>query len=386
MLDNCEQVLGAAPALAHLLALCPRLVLLATSRAPLRVRGEHELALAPLALPDLPRVPLAPGRAGPADAPAPARALDPEALAQYPAVALFVGRAAAVRRDFALTADNARAVAELCVRLDGLPLAIELAAARLRLLPLPALVERLTGRLHVLSVLVGGPRDLPARQQTLRTTIDWSYHLLDDAGQRLLRRLGVFAGGFTLAAAEAVVGGPGPGAGAPTPLPPDGVLEGLERLADTGLLTRVEPVAGDPAGEVRCRLLETIRDYALERLEASGEAAAVRDRHAAWFLALAEQGQPRLYQPGSLAWLERLEQEDGNFRAALQWWTERGDVERALRLGTALAVFWLAWGYRAEGRERLLALLAVPTAQPPPATPRPPRPPRAPTPSSPPPC
>ena len=222
VLDNCEQVLGAAPALARLLARCPRLVILATSRAALRLRGEHELALAPLALPDPARLPLPPGRSAPADSPALDRALDPEALARYPAVALFVERAAAVRRDFALTAENARAVAELCVRLDGLPLAIELAAARLRLLPLPALVERLTGRLHLLSVLVGGPRDLPARQQTLRTTIDWSYHLLDEAGRRLFRRLAVFAGGFTLDAAGAVVPAGGATTGGSGSAPPAG--------------------------------------------------------------------------------------------------------------------------------------------------------------------
>ena len=198
LLDNCEQVLGAAPALAHLLAVCPRLALLATGRAPLRLRGEYEVALAPLAVPDPARLlsPPAPS--------APPNGLDPATLEPYPAIALFVERAAAVRPTFALTGQNARSVVEVCARLDGLPLAIELAAARLRLLPLPALVERLAGRLDLLDVLTGGARDLPARQQTLRATVDWSYHLLDEADQRLFRRLAVFEGGFTLDAAEAV--------------------------------------------------------------------------------------------------------------------------------------------------------------------------------------
>ena len=297
--------------------------------------------------------------------PAAGRALDPAALARYPAVALFVERAAAVRRDFALTAENARAVAELCVRLDGLPLAIELAAARLRLLPLPALVERLTGRLHLLAALSGGPRDAPARQQTLRATVDWSYHLLDDAGRRLFQRLGAFAGGFTLDAVESLVRSPAPedvadlGLAPADPLAGLGqafgldILEGLERLADASLLTRVEPPAAGPAGEVRFCLLETLREYALERLDASGEAAAVRRRHAAHFANLAEAAAQALRGPGQVAWLGRLAAAHDNLREALRWATTSDDPEApvlGLRLVAALWRFWLVRGHGREGR------------------------------------
>jgi predicted ATPase/DNA-binding SARP family transcriptional activator len=360
VLDNCEQVLGAAPPLAALLAACPRLVILATSREPLRLRGEYELLLAPLALPNLACPPVLPVWSSQSAAPAMDGALDLEALSQYPAIALFVERAAAVLPAFVLTAENAWSVAALCVRLDGLPLALELAAARLRFLPLPALVERLAGHRHLLSVLTGGPRDLPARQHTLRATIDWSYHLLGEKEQRFFRRLGVFAGGFTLAAAEAVVPDT---AGRPHPRPVSAaaIQDGLERLAGASLLTWVPAgqTGGQTVEEPRFGLLEAIREYALEQLEASGEVDVVRARHAACYLGLAEQGQARLQGPEQEIWIDRLERDHANFRAALQWWSEHGDVERALRLGAALSRFWIAWGYRAEGRERLLALLAT---------------------------
>jgi predicted ATPase/DNA-binding SARP family transcriptional activator len=361
VLDNCEQVLLAAPALAALLASCPRLVVLATSRAPLRLRGEHELPLEPLALPDRAHLP---------------DPSDPAALLRFPAVSLFVQRVVAVRPDFALTAANARAVAELCTRLDGLPLALELAAARTRLLPLEALVERLDSRLRLLA---GGARDLPARQQALRSAVAWSYDLLDSAGRRLFRRLGVFAGGFTLEAAEAVGGGqPGapaahgaagggggalpslPGRGEAPPaagcLPPTDVadvLEGLERLADASLLRRTGPAAGEP----RFGMLETLREYALEQLEASGEAAEVRRRHAAFFVTLAERGWTELRGPRQAEWAARLDHDHDNVRAALDWALGAGGAALALRLAAAHATYWQFRSHLAEGRRWLAAAL-----------------------------
>jgi predicted ATPase/DNA-binding SARP family transcriptional activator len=372
VLDNCEQVLGAAPALAGLLASCARLVVLATSRAPLRLRAEHELPLEPLALPD------------PAHLPDPP---DPAVLVRSPAIALFVERAAAVRPDFALTATSARPVAELCARLDGLPLALELAAARTRFLPPEALVARLDGRLRLLA---GGPRDLPARQQALRSAVDWSYDLLDPAGQQLFRHLGVFAGGFTLEAAEAVcAAGAGDGGrestvgdGSATPIPdavgggggpdptplgrgeaplaagfpaPAAVLEGLERLADASLLRRT----GTAAGEPRFGMLETLREYALERLGASGEGDEVRRRHAAYFLTLTERGWVELRGPRQTAWAVRLDHDLDNVRAALGWALAAGSGQAALalRLAAAQAVYWALRGHLAEGRRWLAAAL-----------------------------
>ena len=273
MLDNCEHLLAAAPAVAELLAACPGLTVLATSRAPLHLYGEHEYPVPPLALPDL------------------ARLADPAALAGVPAVALLVERARAVRPDFRLTAENAPAVAEVCVRLDGLPLALELAAARLKLLPPQAILARLGSRLDLLT---GGARDRPARHQTLRAALAWSHDLLSAGEQRLLRRLAVFAGGCTLEAAEAVCAfgaGEERGDGGPPSASP--VFDRLAALVDQSLLQQRD----QPDGEPRFVMLETIREDGLERLEASGEAPATRRRHAEYYLGLLEAAEPRRCRP-----------------------------------------------------------------------------------------
>ncbi|HEX5504123.1 MAG TPA: helix-turn-helix domain-containing protein [Thermomicrobiales bacterium] len=335
VLDNCEQVLAAAPAVAALLAACPRLAVLATSRAPLRLRGEQEWAVRPLALPD------------------PAGARDPATLLASPAVVLFLQRARAVRADFALDAENAAAVAEICARLDGLPLALELAAPWLRVLPPAALRERLAGRLLALA---GGARDLPARQQTLRAAIGWSEELLGAPERTLFARLGVFAGGWTLAAAAEVSSEQSEGRNA---LPGEdfSLLTSHFSLLEQSLV-RAETAAG---GEPRYAMLETIREYAAERLAASGEEEAVRARHAAYYLTLAEEAEPHLRGPEQGAWLARLEAEGDNLRAALTWALEGGEAEVGLRLAAALAGFWRTRGHHAEGQrwlERALALTA----------------------------
>ncbi|HEV8636796.1 MAG TPA: tetratricopeptide repeat protein, partial [Chloroflexota bacterium] len=331
VLDNFEHVLGAAPRVVELLEACPRLTALVTSRAALRVRGEHELPVAPLPLPDA---------GGLVDA---ARA------SASAAVALFADRTREVQPGFAVTEENAAAVAEICRRLDGLPLAIELAAARGRLLPPAALLARLEPRLPLLT---GGARDLPARQQTLRRAIDWSHDLLEPAEQALFRRLAVFVGGCTLPAAEAV-GGPAGELGI-------GVLDGLASLVDKGLLWQ----RATPEGEPRVGMLELIREYALERLAAAAgdpaEAAAMQRRHAEYYLVLAEEAEPRLRAAEQVTWLDRLELEHGNLRAALRWWVEHGEVEHGLRMGGALRWFWYLRGHLTEGRTWLEKLLALP--------------------------
>jgi predicted ATPase len=323
VLDNCEQVVAAAPVVAELLAASPGLRVLATSREPLRLRGEREFAVAPLATPPLRRLPPL------AD------------LARIPAVELFVQRAAAAKRGFLLTEDNARAVAELCARLDGLPLAIELAAARTKLLSPAALLARLGDRLALLS---GGARDLPARQRTLRVAIAWSHDLLAPAEQALFRRLGVCAGGFSFATAEAVAD-------------PGGTLDlfaGVASLVDKSLLRQEE----QPDGEPRFRFLETIRAYALEQLEVSGEATTIRSAHATHFLGWAEMAATRLIGSGQAIWLERLESEHDNFRTILAWLCAADNVEKALRLATALSGFWLTRGHLGEARAWLEQILA----------------------------
>ena len=317
VLDNFEQVLAAAPIVAALLATSPALHVLVTSRAALRLSGEHEYPVPPLALPD------------------PKRPPDLEALSQCEAVTLFVQRARAARPDFQVTAENAPAIAELCARLDGLPLAIELAAARVKLLSPQALLARLGRRL---SLLTGGARDLPARQQTLRGTLDWSYDLLDPAERALFARLAVFVGGCSLEAAETVCGADGD-------LSLD-VLDDLALLVDKSLLRQVE----GPDGEPRFEMLETIREYAAERLETSGDAEEVRRRHAGRFLALAEQAAPELIGPRQGAWLEWLEREHDNLRAALGWALERDEVTVGLRLAAALGHFWEVRGHFGEGQ------------------------------------
>ncbi len=324
-LDNLEQVRSAAPVIGELLAGAPQLTVLATSRAALHVYGELEYPVPPLGVPN-PRDPS-----------------DPQALARYESVALFVERAAAVRPSFRLTSKDARAVADICYRLDGLPLAIELAAARVKLLSPQAILARLEHRLALLS---GGAQDLPARQQTLRGAIAWSYDLLDDADRTLFAGLAVFVGGASLDAIEAVCG----------PDQAGDVLDGLGSLVDKSLLRRGEGADGEP----RFTMLETIREYATEQLAEAGRADAVRDRHAAWFLALAEGAAGALMGADKRAALDSLELEDDNLRAALTWVTNARHVETALRLGTALWRFWQMRGYLDEGLDRLKAVLAMP--------------------------
>jgi predicted ATPase/DNA-binding CsgD family transcriptional regulator len=328
LVDNCEHLVGAVAELtATILETCPAVQILATSRAPLRVRGEHEFPVDPLPLP-------------------PASAVSFAGVAQNEAVQLFVERARAVRPGFALTEGNAPSVAALCRQLDGLPLAIELAAARSKILSPAALLAQMTDRLRLLT---GGARDLPPRQQTIEATIAWSYALLDPEAQGLLHRLAVFAGGADLAAIAAVAGGE-----------THDVLPGLEALRDQGLLRVVD---GAGAGDDRYTMLETVREYALARLQERGEAAAARDAHAAHFLALAEAGESSLRGSDQPVWMSRLHVEYPNLRAALNWHCERGDAERALRLAGALFHFWQMRNDFKEGRQRLEQALALPVAK-----------------------
>nr|MBA3416396.1 AAA family ATPase [Chloroflexia bacterium] len=334
VLDNFEQVLAAAPRVAEMLAACPRLTILATSRAPLRISGERTRDVLPLGLPGWTE---ASGQ--------PSSLAD---LRSAEAVRLFVERAHAARSDFALTEANTAAVAEICRRLDGLPLAIELAAARVSVLPPPALLARLRRRLPLLT---GGARDVPQRLRTMRDAIGWSYDLLTEDEQERFRRLAGFAGGFTLEAAEAVAeGGDEPPAGARID-----VLEGIGSLVDKSLL-RWE---NGPDGEPRYLLLETVREFGQERLAASDAAEIVRCRHAMWCLTLAEQARPALLGPEQRRWSERLEAEHANLRARLAWLIETGAAAPALRLAEALWVFWFLRGHLREGEEWLERALAV---------------------------
>jgi predicted ATPase len=326
VLDNFEQVIQAAPLVGELLATCPQLKVLATSRAPLHVRGEKELAVPPLALPDPVRVPPV------------------ESLSHYAAVALFVERAHDVQPGFVLTADTAPAVVEICRRLDGLPLAIELAAARLKVLPPEALLARLERRLPLLT---GGAQDSPARQRTLRTTIAWSYDLLNDGERALFRHLAVFAGGCTLTSAESVAGSDATAE--------DDMLEGLGSLVDKSLLQ----VRAEPGGEPRFTMLETIREFAREMLETSGEEAAIRERHARHIVALVEEIAPRLWGPEQVQWLARLAVEQDNVRAALRTLLDAGELAAVGRLLRSLAYYWWMHGLLREARrwaEEALAL------------------------------
>jgi predicted ATPase len=329
ILDNFEQVLAAAPLVAQLLAAAPQLEVLVTSRAALRISGEYEYPVAPLALPNLRRLP---------------RAADGLAamLLDVPSVALFVARAQAVKPGFLLTAENARSIAEICTQLDGLPLAIELAAARTRLFAPEGILVRLSSRL---SLLTGGPRDLPTHQQTLRGAIDWSYGLLEIGERTLFARLAIFASGTTVEAAEAICG---------ERLDVD-LLDGLTSLVEKSLVRQID--AED--GETRFRMLQTIREYAREKLEASDEADALCRRHAEHFLALAEQAEPKLTGSEQEEWLKRLEREHDNLRAALSWAIERQEAELAQRLGGALWRFWYMQGYLSEGRSWLGQALAI---------------------------
>jgi predicted ATPase/transcriptional regulator with XRE-family HTH domain len=333
VLDNFEHVLPAAPAVADLLAPAPGLTVLVTSRVALRVQGTREFPVPPLALPPATAVP------------------GLETLAAAEAVRLFVERAREARPDFALTAENAPAVAALCRRLDGLPLAIELAAAWVKILPPAQLLARLSDRLRLLA---GGGPDLPARQQTLQTTIDWSYNLLAPAEQVLFRRLAVFAGGWTLEAAEAVCDFGAEGGATSVD-----VLAGLLQVVNASLV-----VAEEREGEARYRLLETIREYAWEKLRVAGEAEIAQTRHRDWFLRFAEEAAPHLRAAEQLDWLARLETEHDNLRTALDWCLADPDGSQAgLRLGGALEEFWRIRGHLSEGRGRLAAALAQPGAE-----------------------
>jgi predicted ATPase/class 3 adenylate cyclase len=328
VLDNFEQVVSGAPVVAELLRAAPRLVVIASSRAPLRIEGEQEFAVPPLDVP-------------------PPGTTDPDAIAAFEAVRLFVERARAVRPGFALTREQAPHVAEIVRRLDGLPLAIELAAARLRLLSPAAMAQRLGDRL---SLLAAGGRDLPARQRTLRGAIDWSYDLLDEDDRRLFARLGVFAGGGELEMAETLCVLPDDERRLP-------VLEGLERLAEQSLLR----IAPDTHEDVRFTMLETIREYAVDRLATSGSMAELRQRHAEAFLALVRTAAGDASSTDDRgSWLDRLEDDHDNIRAALDWWIESGNHGGASALVFASWRFWQMRGHLAEGRARCAAVLRMP--------------------------
>jgi predicted ATPase/class 3 adenylate cyclase/Tfp pilus assembly protein PilF len=331
VLDNFEHVIDAAPRIASLLANAPGLRVLATSRAPLRISGEQEIAVPPL---DLPQDESSVGL---------------EDALRSEAVRLFVERAQTVRPDFHLTPDNVAAVVAICRRLDGLPLAIELAAARTRLLPPEAILARLDSRL---TLLTGGARDLPERQQTLRAAIAWSYDLLAPEEQALFRRLSVFAGGWTLEEAEAI--------GAADPVLAIPVIDGLEILSDNSLIRQLEDLRQTRAYDPRFTMLQTIRAFGLEQLAVSGEEEAARAAHAAIFSRLAADAEPHLTSRDAVAWLDRLDADDDNLRAALVWLRERNDAAVAVAMAAALWRFWWLRGHFSAGRGQLDAVLALP--------------------------
>jgi predicted ATPase/DNA-binding XRE family transcriptional regulator len=327
VLDNLEHLAG-ADFVADLLATCPRLTVLATSRSPLGIRAEYEFPVPPL--------------------PTPGGGLTPpvHAVAASPAVDLFLRRAQAVRPSFALTDTNAAAVAEICQRVDGLPLAIELAAARVRVLAPLAILGRLADRL---GFLTGGAADLPPRQRTMRATVAWSYELLTGFERDVFARLAVFDGSFDLEAVEAVVSAD-----------PGTLLEAVESLHRSSLLLLVD-CAGD---EPRFRMLGTIRDFALECLTRLGEPEKLRERHAAHYLRLAEEAARDSYGAHAPGWLDRLDDDRANLRTAWKWFLDRYDVNAGMRLGAALWWFWYVRGYATEGRAQLSAFLALPMALP----------------------
>jgi predicted ATPase/transcriptional regulator with XRE-family HTH domain len=327
ILDNFEHLLGAAPLVADLLSRCPLLTVLVTSRTPLRLRGERVYAVPPLPLPSV----------------SPTGAVSSELLLENEAVTLFVERASAATADFAVTADDVVAAVEICRRLDGLPLAIELAAARVPLLSPVAIASRLENRLELLT---RGARDLPARHRTLHNAIDWSYQLLDREEQWLFRRLGVFAGGATLAAVSAVCG---------TPADAVAIVDRAAALVGWGLVRRET----QPDGEPRLRMLETLREFALARLVEEGEAEAAQRAHAEYFLDLAERAEPELTGPAQAAWLARLDAEQDNLRGALTWTLRERNERASLRLAGALWWNWEIRGQYAEGQSWLERALIV---------------------------
>ncbi len=338
VLDNFEQVSAAAIDVGHMLSTCPTVTILVTSRVVLHLAREREYPVSPLTIPD------------------PSQHLsEPSELMTYDAVALFAQRARAVLPDFTLTAANARVVADICVRLEGVPLAIELAAARIKLLPPATLLARLDQQL---AVLTGGPQDVPERQRTVRATLDWSYSLLKPGQQTLFRRLAVFAGGWTLEAAEGVCAGAGSGTVAsanPRPdVPRSAVLDLLGHLVDHSLV-----LVQRHEGAVRYRLLETVRQYALEALHEAGEEGELRDQHLAWFLQLAEEIESQTWIMPFPAALSALQPEEDNFRAALVWSRQRdASGQTTLRLAGTLTIFWQAVGAVNEGRSVLRDALA----------------------------
>ncbi|HEY8284222.1 MAG TPA: tetratricopeptide repeat protein [Chloroflexota bacterium] len=347
LLDNFEQVLQAAPSVAHLLVSSRALQVLVTSRAALRVRGEHVFLVPPLELPPMPT--------------------ETNGLSRYPAIALFSQSAQASLPDFQLTAETAPIVAEICARLDGLPLAIELAAARINVMPPPVLLQRLEQRLDL---LVSGPADLPERQQTLRGTLTWSCEQLGPEARSLFSRLSVFVGGWSLEAAEAVCSlAP---AGATADPPEDAFMDSgtrrpelaeiLDQIVNHSLVVRdpaPEPLAVDGRAAWHFRMLETIREYALDRLEASGHAEAMRRRHALYYLDMALAAEPELTGPRQAFWFERLKHAHDNIRAALEWACME-DAALGLRLAGALWRFWNTHSHLSEGRWRLQRLLEAP--------------------------
>ncbi len=335
LLDNFEQVVSAALQVTDILSACPNLKVLVTSRMTLHIRGEQEFPVPPLTVPNPKRLP------------------DLVALSQYEAVALFIQRAQAVRPDFQVTHVNAASVAGICIRLDGLPLAIELAAARIKVLPPQALLARLGQRL---AVLTSGAQDVPEHQKTLRNTIEWSYQLLDAQEQLLFQQISAFVGGCTFQALEAVC------IELDTDSTAGQVLDGVASLIDKSLLQQVEQEEEEP----RLVMLETIREYGLECLATTGEAGVIRRAHAAYYLQLAERAEPELRGTEQALWLERLEREHDNLRAALECFLERSGIgegkeqgEPALRLCVALAFFWRMGGYLWEGRAWLSRALAA---------------------------
>jgi predicted ATPase/DNA-binding CsgD family transcriptional regulator len=326
VLDNFEQIITGAPVVSDLLSALPELTVLITSREILRISGEHVFPVSPLSLPVLDK------------------AYRPADLLRYDAVSLFVQRAQAANPGFELTENNAAVVAEICVRLDGLPLALELAAARTKLLNPQALLGRLESRFATLTT---GMRDSPHRQQTLRDAIEWSYRLLTPAEQVLFSHLGVFSGGQSLAAVEAICG----------PVPDLDVLDGVESLLDKNLLQQAE----DVQGESLFTMLETIHEYARERLAQSSEVTVIRQRHAEYFLNLAEQAAAAFRGPANQFWMIRLEIELDNLRQVLGWSLDNHEAALGVRLATALEHFWFMQGYHTEGLawlERMLGVLA----------------------------